>query len=245
MSAQWNMIRESLSAYLDSQAAARAFVRAREDATELRGFQSPAVVVEFLGSGAGSFEAHDAVVASLVRLAQAGTEQQLAHALLWLGLWRALCAIHRRRRRCFDCQAELASSLAAIFHDQVGRLDLARVNVVIPTLLRNTERDLVRERSRAWRDRGRQVDVDLDTAWVRSGHASWLAEHAVIDGKRAWYVMQRTPDRALVLAVVVGDEPASEAAIAFGISHEAARKRVQRSLGRLRRELDDSGRVPA
>jgi hypothetical protein len=244
MSAQWNMIRQSLNVYLDSHAAMRAFVRAQEEATELRGFKSPAVVVEFLGSSAGSFAAHDAVVASLVRLVQAGIERQLAHALLWLGLWRPLCAIHQRRRRCFDCQAELVSSLAAIFHDQAGRLDLARVNVVIPTLLRNTERDLVRERSRTWRDRERHVDVDLDAASARSEIPVRLVAQDAIDGWRAWCAIQRTPDHAMVLAVVVGDEPASEAAIAFGISHEAARKRVQRSLGRLRRELEGTGRVP-
>jgi hypothetical protein len=242
MSAQWNSIRNNLNSYLNTNEAMEAFARAQEADESLRGFRSATVVTELLDANLGSFEARDATVASLVRLAQEGTEQQLAFAILWVGLWRPLCCIYRKRGRYFHSRDELASALSATFHEQVGRFNLAGVNIVTKTLLRNTERDLVRSRLRLLREANRQVDMDVDTALVRYRPMQLRAanQQLAIDVRRALRSIDSGSDRDVAFAAMTHAEPVNEVATKLGISHEAARKRVQRTLAQIREKLEAS-----
>jgi hypothetical protein len=239
MSAHWNSIRNDLSRYIQSDEAARAFARAQEAQQLLRVFNSPAMAVEFLDSGVASFETSDAVAASLIKLAQSGAERQVAYAVLWLGLWRPLTCIHRSRMKYFDSRSELASSIAAKFHYHVERMPLNRVNKVIPTLLKNTKRDVLRERKRVWDDDAHRVDIDVEAALVER-YPELLRtddDHVAIDTQRILCSLERHADRVLLVAVLQGSS-LSEAALSVGLSQEAARKRVQRARTRLRYEAD-------
>jgi hypothetical protein len=241
MSAQWNSIRNELTRYIQSDEAARAFARAQQAQELLRAFDFPTIAIEFLDSDVASEETSDAVVTSLIKLAQAGTERRIAYAVLWLGLWRSLTSTYRHRMKIFSSRSELASAVSAHFHHQVNRLNLNRVNKVAATLIRNTARDVCRERSRCWKEDKRRVDMDVDDAIIEY-YPHLLRkddDHVVVDSRRALCSLADRPDHDLVLTVVVSGEPSKEAAVAAGISDEAVRKRVQRTLARVRRDLAD------
>jgi len=138
---------------------------------------------------------------------------------------------------------------------------------VAATLVRSTARDLIDRRRRVWADADRIVYRDTfepvrdqDDRIIVASHldrlarAEWEASQAEaplgltqglsfeddVAELRVWLTEIIGADAELLLAVLVLDENQREAAQRLGLSHDAARKRFQRALGRLREHLASS-----
>jgi RNA polymerase sigma-70 factor (ECF subfamily) len=201
----------------------------------LAGSAEPAALFDRLhGPGGDPVERND-VLRALVLSAQtregpAGT----ATVLLILALWPGLDAVHGRLWRHFrDDPAALTSEIAARITDGIRRLDLARVNRIAATLIRNTERDIRRMLVREARRR----HEPLDEAWADDAPEEIAAVRADTARLVARLRASLGADAELVLAIVLRGETRREAARSAGLGHAAARKRFSRALVKLRRHL--------
>lgn len=165
-------------------------------------------------------------------------------ALAWLGLWPALDAIFRRRLRHFrEAPEELVSEIASCFTSQVQRADLSQISRVAATLTRNTERDVREGRRAAWAEQARSADLPGDRELgdpVPPPELSELGLPADLDPDEkvaaihALLVPIVGDDADLVIGAAIYGDSQHELADKLGITHEAARKRFQRALARLR-----------
>lgn len=176
----------------------------------------------------GDLAERDRVLAALVFLTRIEGTGRVATALLWLALWPGLCGVYARRRRRGVSADDALSAISCAFTLLVAEMDLSRVTRVAATLVRSTEREAVA----LLRTCARELALDepaLDALQVPSGEcaanafeAQRLAQHLFGD------------DASLVWAVAVLDETQAEAALRFGVSAAAARKRYQRAVARAR-----------
>jgi hypothetical protein len=196
-------------------------------------------LLDYLEDDVGAdLEAKGKLYAELVQCAQAsGPEAQLAYSLLWLGLWPGLSAAFVRRATFWrDAPNDLIAELTAIFTGIVARLNLSRVRCVIGTLVRSTERDVIR----AGMARDQRAAVEIPTvrpeALVRP---SPLADDETCSEPTllalATAIRGREKDPAIQAAVC--DLGPGHIAVALGIKPAAARKRLERARRWLRREL--------
>ena len=144
----------------------------------------------------------------------------------------------------------------------VARLDLRTVNRVAASLVRGTERDLIESLRRREADANRLPGADPDAPILRLDGRIEVAsplDHAArqhwdacdpglpcvsfdedVAVLRDWLKPLVGADAELLVAVLVLDETQREAGERLGLSHDAARKRFQRALGRLREHLATS-----
>jgi RNA polymerase sigma-70 factor (ECF subfamily) len=130
----------------------------------------------------------------------------------------------------------------------VHRADLSAIRRLAATLLLNVERDIRCGLRRAWAEQNLQVDLpvpeDLDAVMhgrlCRSSHLG-LPPGASTDDEtdliRNYLARLVGGDADLVVAVVILGEGQCEAAFRLGLSHDAARKRYQRAIQRIRIEI--------
>jgi RNA polymerase sigma-70 factor (ECF subfamily) len=231
---------------------------------ELKPFEHPAALIDFLTSKGGALDQKDRIYASLVRMAQrleGGSE--LASTLLWLGLWPALDATYNRLlwKYLRDDPEALVSEIGARFTRVIHNANLSRVNRVAATLRLNVQRDILDGLKRQWADDNRSTPLPSDEtegphasgcdlkqarARLRTRAVSELGmpPHLDVDDDiralRA-FIAKAVGDDAdadLILAMAVHEGNQRDLAERVGISHEAARKRVQRALKRLRAALE-------
>lgn len=267
MRASWEALHAGLDRSVRTLQADQAFQQAKQQHGALAAFDDPKKLVAHLTSKTGDLDEKDRILGTLVTLVQQREHQELAAALLWLGLWPGLDAVYRRRLRHFlEQPAELVAELAEAFTALVERLDLDVVHRVAATLVRSTECDVMERRKRRWAEVNhglegepneplRDLEGDIFSAswfdkaslerWAASGgelpSLSFDEDVAVL---RAWLEPIVGVDAELLLAVLVLDETQREAGDRLGLSHEAARKRFQRALGRLREHLATSVSQP-
>lgn len=245
MRARWEALHSSLSAVARSLKFNLSFLKAKQHHPLLTDFSDPGRVIAFFHSKSGDLDAKDQLLAFLVSLAQRGEHRELATTLLWLGLWPGLDGVYRRRLKHFGAKPdELVSELAGAFIDLIERLNLANVERVAATLVRSTERDVMDGLKRQWADARRPEQDPTDV-----GHFVTTVDGAAFGlipancGKdeaadlRAWLRPIVGDDTELLIAVLVHQESQREAGARLGLSHEAARKRFQRALGRVRTHL--------
>jgi hypothetical protein len=241
---RWEILKQTFERItLRSELHAPFQAAAKRDA-ELARFSDIDALRQFLVAREGDLAERDAVLGALAMLVRVDVAREIATALLWLALWPGLDAIYRRRLRCLRrTPDELASAIAVAFTVLVLDLDLTRVHRVAGTLVRSTEREVLDQLRRTWRDEARFVagndDGDLDGFMS----PTCLALEAEVRALRAWLVPEVGADADLLLAVTVFGDTQSEAADELGISAAAARKRYQRALTRLR--VSAAGGVPA
>ncbi|MCP3104213.1 sigma-70 family RNA polymerase sigma factor [Myxococcus sp. K15C18031901] len=250
MRRRWEALGAGFRQYVESQQARHAFREAQASRPSLAGFATPMALVAFLNRRDEDAGARNSVFVTLVAMVQAQEESELASALLWLGLWPALDAIHRRRLRCFESQDELVSALAAAFSVLVARVDLSRTQHVAAALVRGTERDVLREQHKALGEQ--RLHAPLETSSDADGYedaASWLGPFELqthsydftLEELRLWLHPRVGEDADLLVSVLVLEEDCAEAGARLGLAPAAARKRVQRALQRLReneKEID-------
>ncbi|MGV8986058.1 MAG: sigma-70 family RNA polymerase sigma factor [Cypionkella sp.] len=174
-----------------------------------------------------------AVVRALAVEAQAdGQSAHLAATILILALWPGLDAVRYRLWRDWpEERDDLADDILAHIAIGVRRLDLASVRQVAATLFMNTERDL----RRAFLDRKYQRRIELPMFDSLQAAAAPLRDDDALDAG-AWRsrmdpILGR--DTSLFLRIIILGETQAEAALALGLSHDAARKRHQRAMKKL------------
>lgn len=236
--AAWDDLRSEFLRTINTLTAEEEFRGARQEA--LAAFHGPSALIAYLASPGGDLDRKDAVYRDLVGAVQANVEwTELASAILWLGLWPGLDAVYRRRLKLFrQSPDDPVSVLGLSFTSAVQRADLSRIRRVAATLVMNTERNLVDELRRGWKqganEEGRDADRLEEVAnevQLRSG-----APPDFVPGRLALADLRAElsvvgDDTDLLLAVLVLGETQREAADRLGIRHAAARKRFQRALG--------------
>ncbi len=262
MRAHWEALHESLALRIRSSQAQQAFAQAREVHETLAPFAEAVLLVAFLSSDQGDLDEKDRILATLVTMVQRCEHRELASTLLWLGLWRGLNAAYGRRVKHFASQPqELVAEIADVFTAHIQRISFETVNRVAATLVRNTERDVMERRRKVWAEsariredkaeprtfdefiQGTEIgNVALDH-WTTPRTESVLGllpglgfDHDVA-ALRACLEPAVGEDADLLVAVLVLEETQREAGQRLGLSHDAARKRFQRALVRLREYL--------
>ncbi len=244
MGATWNSVRDYLERRTRTAEAVRRYHAVSYEHPVLERFGEPSAAVDFLTSREGDLDEKDRVLRALVRVAQDGGDAGLARDILWLGLWPGLDAIYRRHRRYFASELpELVSALALAFDSLVHRLDVRRGSRTAATLVWGAERDLRKTYFGAAARWSRCVlEEPLRVAELRDAEID-SATHP----RRAFAIEAREleaelrelvgRDAELVLRVLVLEECPRDAAAQVGLSHSAARKRLERAVARIRREL--------
>ena len=231
---------------IDGRESVGSFEELRLRSPVLAPFGGAAEVAAFLvnkGSGLGE---RDRVLRCLVDEARRGRAKQIALALLLLGLWPGLDAIVRKRRPLFQPRAhDVELEIIDRFIGQVQRIELARVSCLAATLVLNTEREVVdaRVRERAWAAKcGAVVPDALAAPGIEEalpsaspfGLSFGQSDAEDVATLRAWLWSAIGSDAALVVDAVIHGKSRLELAASLGISHAAARKRLERALGRAR-----------
>ncbi|AKF85052.1 hypothetical protein MFUL124B02_08675 [Myxococcus fulvus 124B02] len=248
MRRRWEALREGFRQTMESRWAQQAFRRAQSRRPALSGFVTPSALVAYLSSRDEEAGSRNDVFVTLVSMVQAGDEGALASAMLWLGLWPALDAIYRRRRRYFETSDELTSALSFAFSALVARVDLWRTHRVAATLVLGAERDLMKALQRARTEVAQLEALHQGTVglkpWAEPPAASALGLSVRLtleseeEALREWLLPLAGGDTELVVSVLLREESHSEVGERLGLAPEVARKRFQRALRRLRKMAD-------
>ncbi|WP_141593899.1 sigma-70 family RNA polymerase sigma factor [Myxococcus sp. AB056] len=225
--------------------AQRAYRVLRRNWEALSGFEQPEDLVSFLTAREGESHIKDGLLAGLVMLVQMGAAANAFVALLWLGLWPGLDSVYRRcLRRMESAPVEVVSSIAASFMGLVARVELSGVQRVAATLVRGTERDVLKDWHKefeAQRQRvrlGRLAEADGGAPsgpWPVPSVPRARSFNTEVEELRALLLPLTGEDTDLVVSVLLREVDYAEAGASFGLAPAAARKRVQRALVRLRK----------
>lgn len=259
MRSEWEALHQALVRSVETREARQRFEAVRKRLPILARFADAQALVDYMAHVGGDLDEKDRILTDLAFVTRAGSSARLATALLLLGLWPGLDAAFSRRARLWnDHSGELAAEMVVKFTDQVRRLDRQRVRRVAATLVRSTEREVVRASIREQRRRRRISNVPIEIAegrtvppWAPEEIPSAAQEAASlcpsigggsleqeIAGLRAWIADFVGSDADLVIDAVVLNRSRRELGAQRGIDERAARKRLQRALVRLRRRLE-------
>ena len=255
MRARWEGLHAALVGSVATLEMNRQFEQARQALSGVQPFMTVASLLEFLGREGASLEDKNTIYRALVRAVQGRTSwAPLAVRVLWCGMWPGLDAIYQRQRRYFARDPEeLLSLISVTFTTLIGTLDLQCVRRIPATLIRSTERDVVRARQRQ-RTTERALEPLLNQPLTDStevvgisgdvpalsglGHSTlgipvglpWEAQATAV---HRWLLAVGGEDATLFLAVVVLGQDSREVAAQAGLSDVALRKRIQRIRTRL------------
>ena len=259
MRATWEALHQSLVRSTGTLTARSTFEKMKMSRPLLRRFADTGALLAHLHASGGDLDDKDRIYAVLIELVQAGGDQELATALLWLGLWPGLDAVYRRRLRHFlDQPHALVSEVGARFSGVIHNTDLCRVRRVAATLVRNVDRDIGDALKRSWAQQAAHVDLsagDGDNEANAIGRQS-CGPNLRTDGISELGLPPRldaaSDVRALrdLLVGIVGDgaelvvgavlygESQREVGERLGLTHDAARKRYQRAVLRIREHFE-------
>jgi len=260
----WEALHRDLVRSLNTLTARKTFDDIKEQHRELKPYRDAGALIEHLHWRDEEYDTKDRIYAALVTRAQRGGQvAELATSLLWLGLWPALDRTYRRQLRNFKAEppGALVSEIGARFTREIHRADLGCIHRVASTLTMNVERDVREGVKRRWRDERLRADLpgDGDDAEGstrdrrrarRSPHLQTrgiselgLPPRIDVDGDvralREVLVEVVGDDAELVIGVVIRGESQREVGERLGLrSHEAARKRYQRAIARIREHFE-------
>lgn len=230
MRAHWQRIHDSLVRTLNRHTTHQTFRVMRQQSLALQPWSGPGELIGHLHNRGGDPDTKNAMLVALTGAAQrGGGGGACATTIVLLALWPGLDAIYRRRLQHFRHSADdLASEISARASEQVGRLHLGKVTQIAATVVRNVERDLLRDLRKAW---ARDASTDpIERAnlvvTVHDAHDVALVQHDLhgILGE----------DSGLVVDIALYEFSQREAAERRGLTPDAGRKRYQRALRRLR-----------
>jgi RNA polymerase sigma-70 factor (ECF subfamily) len=241
MRASWETLHAALVRSVTKLKADTRFKQAAKDHSELSRFGSPDALTAYLATKEGDLDQKDRIYAVLVRAAQSRSDwSDLAIPLLWLGLWPGLDAIYRHRLRDFVGRVDdLVTEITIIFIATVKRIDLGGVNRLAATLVWNVERDLRDRLKRRWAEDARTAKTEALDASVPDGQPQIDDRDLPVDANdcvavRKWLTGIVQGEADLVIGVVLYGFDLHELADELGIAHDAARKRFQRAINRMR-----------
>jgi len=242
MRAQWEGLHTSLVRSVSNLPADQQFRAAGTYEPALARFESSTGLVEYLTGTDGDLNEKDRIYAALVRAIQARARwSAVAHAVAWLGLWPGLDGVYRRCLKHFCGEEDdLVSSISSAFTRLLGQMDLAHVERVAATIVRSTEREVMEERRRKWKETSQHHQVVREARSQSSKAPGSMTGHSFEDEVRL--LRERLlpiigADTDLLLAVVILGDNHREAGKRMGLPHGIARKRIWRALGRLRNFL--------
>ena len=255
MRSRWEALRAGLVRSIRTPQAARQFLEMKTLSPPFTAFSEPDALVAHMHATRGVLDQKDRLLATLVSQVQRGEQAELARALLWLSLWPGLDAAYRRRHKYFaEHPDELVSLLAHAFTALVDKLDLSAVNRVAATLVRSTERDVMLAACRDWEEQRKRVGDVQFAQFLKDRTAEEIATTARVESQLGWRpgsgitengaALRRWlepivgEDVELLVSVLVVEQTQREAGRRLGLSHDAARKRYQRALARLRAHLE-------
>ena len=230
MSSTWSALHAQLARSVNRHSALIHFATLFPAEGRRIAFRDPTHLLDWLHARGGDAEAKNDVLSGLLRAAVTKESAgDLAVELLLLALWPGLCVIRFRLRPL--CQTgTLDADLLGGLTTGIRSAEPGRIRRVAATLLRNLERDLRRIYIRD--DRWNRSSVDLDLV----GHKLAQPETDRLDSILASAQAALGEDGALLGAVHILGFSQKEAATAFGLGHDAARKRCQRALSRLKKK---------
>lgn len=233
MSISWHEIRDHLMHSSSTLNFQRNFDAIRRSSGPIGSFGDPAALLDALHVGGRAPNEKNQLLVALVRVAQSnGETADCALMLMLLALWPGLDAVRRRLIwRGIGCPDEVASDILARTTEAVCGLDLVRVNWIAATVLRNVERDMIRVRQRDLARESLSCVIEPDDFPAEHGGCWPTAEDAHFGDDLHKLI---GTDAAVVIRVAIDGFTQAEAAADLGIPMEAARKRYQRSLLRIR-----------
>jgi RNA polymerase sigma-70 factor (ECF subfamily) len=248
MRSRWEELHDGLLRSIDSRESVTSFEEIKRRRMPCAPFRGPAAVAAFLVDKGSGLVGRDRVLRCLVEEAREGNARRVALALLLLGLWPPLASIFRKRSHLFQREAhDIELEIVERFIAQIRRIDLGRVACLAATLVRNTERDLVdarlRERARAAKcdavtpDALAAPDADEPPPASPFGLPADQSDVEHVAGLRRWLLSAVGPDADLIVDAVIHGRSRLDLAASRGISHAAARKRLERALARARHAL--------
>ena len=230
MSSSWHAIHMSLIRSTQTLTFQRRFEAMTTLDPQLRDFPDPAALLDRLHGPGHEPKPRNDILRALIAV----DDREAADTLLLLALWPGLDGVRRRLHRSFVGRSdELAAEIPARTAESLRRLDLDRVTWIAATVIRNVERDIRRALRRDWSRAA--LAQPFDEALVAS------ADGGAVDGLLARQAADLAgADADLVLGVAVVGESQVEAARRLRIEPEAARKRYQRALRRIRRRMAEA-----
>ena len=237
MSVAWHKIRDHLMHSSSTLHFQRSFDIIRREQGPVLGVRDPAALLDALHQKAGSPDQKNLILAALARAAHSdGHTGDCALTLMLLALWPGLDAIRRRSVwRRIGSPDGIASDMLARTTAAVRGLDLGRVNWIAATILRNVERDMIRARQRDAARESLASHIEPDDVPADQLGRQPAAEDAHLRDDLCKLI---GPDALLVLRVAIEGLTQAEAAAELGIPMEAARKRYQRAIKRLRHAFE-------
>lgn len=230
----WSQIRAHLLRTSTTYRFQKRFEELRASNPVIAGFADPPALFDWLHQRDGDLARKNDVLKALVQAAQtkAGCADCALTCLL-LALWPGLDAIRSRAIRTrADPPDEIAADLLTRVVDSIRNLRLCAVNRIAATILANIQRDMVRASKRESGKRALIVDIDPE----QTPNSTSDTCHSMIFENDLHRVVGRDAD--LVMRVAVAGCTQAEAAADLGLSHDVARKRYQRALGKLRQHYD-------
>jgi DNA-directed RNA polymerase specialized sigma24 family protein len=239
MSLAWHAIHDNLLHSSRTLTFQRHFDLIRQTGAGLAALGDPAALLDALHRQTAGPDSKNDWLKALVRAAQSDkAEADTALTLLLLALWPGLDAIRRRSlRRRIGVPADITSEILARATEALRCLDLDRVNWIAATVLKNIERDMMRDaRGETQRQRATSNTLPEDVADER---------HASSDDLGASLLFADVEklvggDATLVIRVAVEGFTQAEVALDLGLSEEATRKRYQRATLKLRRAHEEN-----
>jgi RNA polymerase sigma-70 factor (ECF subfamily) len=254
MRSQWEALHESLAQSVRTRKAGQQFNEVRRQRRVLARFEKPVSLLKYLTQKGGDLDEKDAIYAALVKAIQSRErEGPLALQLLWLGLWPALDALYRRRIRWFaQAPQELVSEIIDCLNEVIAGMDFSRVRRVAATLARSTERKVVERLHALWNESARRgrfpEEATLGAVEPIEPEEKQPSPFGVEEGAsdeeelaalQEWLAGEVGEDASLVMGAVIYGESQRALAERLGLRHDAARKRFQRALARLRKRLTE------
>ena len=249
MRALWQSLHTNLMQSSETLSLQDRYRSVRQSSGVLRPFPDPQTLLDHLHGDGGNPDQKNRVLATLVTVAQgSGPSHDCATVLLWLALWPGLDALYRRLLRHFSSNPEdLFSEITDRLTTGIDRLDLHRVRRIAATLIRNVERDIRRALRARWTEAALRDEMPADEVLAGDQQAhvssSGFLPFVDVDAEAAFIgaLLEKWigNDAQLVVAVAITGETQNEAALRLGISHDAARKRYQRAIRRLRLRIEE------
>ena len=233
MSYTWSEIHEHLQRATSTPKARRSFSSIRATRPGLVEYLSIGRMLAALHVKDGCKERKNRSIRDLIRAAQSHDQwADEALVLTILALWPGLEAIfNRSRARRMGVHEDLVANILARAVEAVRTLDLGRVERVASTVLRNIERDLIRERRADCHRDILSVEIDADAL-------SQDCEDTLLRVLTSDLRKLAGRDAELIFDVAFGGFTQVEAADRCGISPSAGRKRYQRAIATLRRQVE-------
>lgn len=233
MSSNWSALHAQLVRSVNRHSARIGFNTVFQSEDQGFAFRDPTHLLGWLHARDGDPTEKNDALARLLRAATGyGRSGNLATELLLLALWPGLCVVRyrlRTLRRSEALDADLLGSLSI----GIRGAKAERIKSVAATLLRNLQRDLTR--LYIGDDKWARMAIDLDAIVSKAAAQDPEPPEKILSAAQA--VLGE--DGLLVGAVHIGGFTQKEAADHLGITHDAARKRCQRVMKRLKNSFDE------